>query len=74
MPGIQTTITANYATRIAVDGLITYIGRAALGSSPAAKVWQIQRIDETSGTVITWAGGNDNFNEAWDNRATITYS
>jgi len=53
---------------------VTYVGKAALASATSAAVWQIQRIDETSGMIITW-GGTGTFNQVWDNRATtVVYS
>jgi hypothetical protein len=73
--GAVDTSSPTYATRID-DSVtnITYIGKAPTGSDPSASVWQIQKIDETSGTVITWASGNANFINAWDDRATLTYN
>ena len=48
---------------------VTYVGKAALGSATSAAVWQIQKIDESSGLVITW-GGTGTFDQVYDNRAT----
>lgn len=48
---------------------VTYVGKAAIGSATSAAVWQIQKIDESSGLVITW-GGTGAFDQVWDNRAT----
>lgn len=48
---------------------VTYVGKAALGSATSAAVWQIQKIDESSGLVITW-GGTGAFDQVYDNRAT----
>ncbi len=53
---------------------ITYIGKAQTGSDPANPLWQIERIDTTSGTEIAWADGSDAFNQIWDDRAILTYS
>lgn len=53
---------------------ISYVGQAAPGSSAAAAVWRIKRIDSTSGIIITWADGNDAFDKIWNDRATYTYS
>lgn len=66
---------AALATRIdEVSATVTYIGKAATGSATSSGVWQIQKIDESSGTVITWADGDANFNNVWDDRASLTYS
>jgi len=66
----------NYAVRIAVDSgdsNITYVGKAQIGSATSDSVWQIRKIDETSGTVITWADGDDGFNNKWTEREALTY-
>jgi hypothetical protein len=67
----------NYTIRL--DDITTpnmiYIGMAEIGSLPSVAVWQIKRVDETTGLIITWADGDDAFDNIWNNRATtITYS
>lgn len=52
---------------------VTYVGKAAIASATSAAVWQIQKIDETTGMIITWADGDSSFNNIWDNRASLTY-
>jgi len=66
----------NYTTRIAEDSgdsNLTYIGKAAIGSATSSAVWQIQKIDETTGMVITW-GGTGAFDNIWNNRESLSYS
>jgi endonuclease V-like protein UPF0215 family len=54
---------------------VIYVGKAAIGSSEAAAVWQIKKIDETSGMLkILWADGNDNKDNNWANRVSLSYS
>lgn len=53
---------------------ITYIGKAVPGTATSASTWQIKKIDSTSGTSITWASGNSNFDKVFDNRAALIYS
>jgi hypothetical protein len=53
---------------------VTYVGVAAPASLTSATSWQVKKIDETTGMVITWADGNTNFDNVWDNRASLTYS
>ena len=54
---------------------VTYVGKAATGSLTNAAVWQIRKIDVTTGMVLTWADGDALFNNIWDNRATtVVYS
>lgn len=52
---------------------VTYVGRAAIGSSTGSTAWQIQKIDETSGMSITWAQ-TGLFTAKWDDRTTETYT
>ena len=53
---------------------VTYIGKAKIGSATDGAVWQIQKLDETSGLIITWADGNDGYDNIWDNRVSLSYS
>lgn len=53
---------------------VTYIGRCAPGTATSENKWQIQKIDTTSGTSITFADGNDEFDNVWDDRASLSYS
>ena len=52
--------------KIYEDGDITYICRAVIGSALSDAVWQIMKVDESSGLRITWTDGNRNY----DNTAT----
>jgi len=71
----STAVDVVYATRIdEASATVTYIGKAATGSATSTSVWQVQKIDTTTGTVITWADGNGNFDNVWDNRASLSYS
>lgn len=66
-----------YATQIQIDSVdvnVQYIGRAVLGSLTSAPVWQIQKLNENTGTVITWADGDNAFDNIWDNRELLSYS
>lgn len=66
----------NYTTRIAEDSEdtnLTYIGNAELGADESAAVWQIKRLDSTTGLVKLWANGSDAFNVAWTNRENEEY-
>jgi hypothetical protein len=54
---------------------VTYVGNAAAGSLTSAAVWQIKKIVELNGDItITWADANAQFDNIWDNRASLTYS
>ena len=52
---------------------VTYIGKAPMGSLTSASVWLIEKVDTTSGTIITWAG-TGGYDQEWDERAAATYS
>lgn len=68
---------SNYTTRIAEnsgDANITYIGNALIGSSEASAVWQIKRLDATTGLTKLWRDGDDLFNNAWSTREAGSYS
>ena len=69
--------TADFATRLVVDSVnpkISYAGKALAGSSPSSAVWQIKKLDETSGTLITYADGNTDLDNIFDNRESLNYS
>ena len=72
--GNQSVTQGTYATRVAEVGAVTYVGNAPIGTATTEALWQIQKIDSTSGTVVTWADGNDNMDNVWDDYATLTYS
>lgn len=65
----------NFAVRIDdySTASITYIGKAKIGSATSSAVWKVKKMDETTGTVITWAG-NGQYNQIWDNRTSLTYA
>jgi hypothetical protein len=73
---IQTSGSVEYAQIVdEASSTITYIGSAIASSLTSESVWKIKRI-EISGTltIITWADGNTNFDNVWNNRATLEYS
>ena len=56
-------------------GGVTYIGEAQVGTAEASPAWRIQKIIDTSGDVqILWADGNTAFDNAWTDRAGLSYS
>ncbi len=76
--GTQGPLTADIDYKVLVDDYTTpniqYIGRAAIGSATSAAVWQIAKLDTSSGLVKTWADGDALFNNVWNNRTSLTYS
>jgi hypothetical protein len=63
-----------YETRIdEVSATVSYIGKATPGSATSAASWQITKLDETTGLVLSYADDVTTFTKVWDNRATYTY-
>lgn len=54
---------------------VTYVGTAAISSATSSAVWKIKKLT-TSGTVtsILFADGNANYDNVWDDRASIVTS
>lgn len=71
--GIEKT-SSEFRLEVALSGNITYIGKATLNSLVSESVWQIKKIDETTGISITWANGNANFDKIWNNRESYSYT
>ena len=70
------TSTAEYATQLDDNGAgTTYVGTALPGSSTAAAVWKIKRLAASGADLsITFADGDADFDNVWDNRAALAYT
>jgi len=54
---------------------VIYQGWANPGTATSAASWRIKKIVDTTGDfAITFADGNRNFDNVWDNRASLTYT
>lgn len=65
------------ATRVDfVSDTVLYRGEADPGTATSSAFWRIRRITLNSeGDAITeWADGNANYDNVWDNRASLSYS
>lgn len=52
-----------------------YKGFAVPGARTSDAVWAIQKITNDRGIyTYQWAGGNQNFDKVWDNRAALIYT
>jgi len=76
--GFSTEVTAASLLALRLDETsttnITYVGKAAPGSSEGSAVWRIFIIDETTSVMkILWADSNSNFDNIWTNRTSLTY-
>lgn len=66
---------ATYELKIdETDGSIFYAGQAIPGSLPSSPVWQIQKITLGASSVdIVFADSNNNFDNIWDDRLSLSY-
>jgi len=53
---------------------ILYLGKAPIGTTTSDAKWQISKLDTSSGFVKTWADGDADFDNVWDNRTSLTYN
>lgn len=64
------------ATRLVyASATVSYLGKAPAGTATSSAAWKISRIT-TSGDNVTieWADGNTNYDNIYDNRASLSYS
>lgn len=59
-----------------VGDSLVYMGAAQIGTPTNTAGWQIKKITIAVDfdVTVTWADGDGNFDNIWDNRATLTYS
>lgn len=58
-----------------VGGGVTYVGEAVPGTALSAAGWRIKKVLTTvAGVDILWADGDSNFDNVWDDRASLTYT
>jgi hypothetical protein len=55
---------------------VTYRGDALPGTATSAAAWRVQRLTQQSDgdMAIEFADGDDNFDNIWDNRLSLSYS
>lgn len=54
---------------------IIYKGYAVVGTSQSAPLWAIERIEKVGEVnVHSWANGDKNFDNSWNDRETLSYS
>lgn len=55
-----------------------YIGQAPAGAATSSAQWQIRKLayDGSTGMLLTvkFAGGSNDYNSVWTDRATLSYS
>ena len=64
----------NYASQIYVSGDYTWVLKAVPGTQASASAWQAQQVLSLSGnTFVTWADGNDAFDNLGSAYASLSY-
>lgn len=53
---------------------IIYIGRALPTALTSEASWRISRVDTSVSLETLFADGNGNYDNIWDNRASLSYS
>lgn len=68
---VPVTSSPSMAQIVYEDGAVMYVCKAPVGSSASAPVWQVQKVDALSGVIITWADGDDDFDNVATNLITV---
>lgn len=66
-----------YQTIIATHSTVSttkYVGVSLSGSATSGALWQITRLDTSSGLVVKNAGGVVTYTNIWDSREALSYS
>ncbi len=56
-----------------VSPTLFYVGEATCAAPTSAAIWRIKRVDTSVGVDLTWADGNTQYDNVWDNRTTLNY-
>ena len=51
-----------------------YVGEATFAAPTTSPLWRIRRIDTSAGVSVTWADGNSNYDNVWDDHTSLTYT
>ena len=65
---------AKYAIKVTEAGDVTYIAKAPVGTAQATAGWQVMKVDEAVGAVITWADGDIRFDNVATDLTALVYS
>ena len=57
-----------------VTATLFYVGEANFAAPSSNPVWRIRRIDTSAGVDVTWADGNSNYDNVWDDHTSLTYA
>jgi len=64
----------DYAIKITESGSYTYVAYAIPGSAESSAVWRAMRLDESSGLRITYADGDNEFDNVATDLTALSYS
>lgn len=66
--------TINWIRKDDAGGTTYYGSSLILGADPALPIWRIRKEAATGNSVvITYADGDGNYDNIWNNRASLTY-
>lgn len=52
-----------------------YVGEAVPNSATSSALWRVYKVAVgATSTAVTFADGNDDFDNIWDDRSSLTYS
>jgi len=72
--GFKFTDFVDYAIKITEDGDYTYIAFANPGTAEATEAWKALKIDESTGFKLTWANGDQNYDNSATDLTSLSYS
>ena len=54
---------------------VTYVGEAVPGTADGDAAWRIKKLTEATGDLtLLWADGDEDFDNVWTDRASLSYS
>ncbi len=66
---------AEYASKISIVGNYTYVAEADPGTTEATALWRVRRVYQLGDeTTVTWADGDNSFDNVATDLTTLTYS
>jgi hypothetical protein len=77
----MTTLASPIRRKVLWDGsdpIVNYFGEANFGASPSEACWRIARLmfsgENNASLALEYADGNDNFDNVWEDRTSLTYT
>ena len=60
--------------RIDDTGTYQYFGKAPIATAGSTAAWQISRLTVANPQSLLWADGDSDYDNVWDNHASLSYS